>query len=196
MQNSLCQGLGVKESWALLGWHLCRRALEAAGWGVVAPGWPYPGLLSQLFTVSSEPASSRGSWVTNTSCQIPWHEKEGSNLGLLSFLWSFYNPCAGSKDQCLESASHSRADGGSRAALSSLGLLCVRVLLLPGHSPCVPGHASSPVPALWPEEHKRTCHLLRISWGVQMVLGTSIHALLTQCSPEVALFSPFYRQEG
>lgn len=32
----------------------------------------------------------------------PWHGKGGSNLGLLRFLWSFRNPCAGSKEQFLE----------------------------------------------------------------------------------------------
>lgn len=170
MENGLCRGLGVKESWALLGWRL-RRGHWKLQDGAVGRGWPHPGLLSQLLTVSSEPAGSRGSGVTNTSCQTLWHEEEGSNLGLLSFLWSFYNPVLAPRTNAPRRLCTAGRTEGHRLLFPACGCGAAagRRVLPPGPSPRVPGGGRALCRGA-----QEDLPFAEDFLGVQMVPGTSI----------------------
>lgn len=66
---------------------------------------------------------------------LPNPAAEGSNLALLSFLWSFHNLCAGAKEQCLETALYSTMDEGAVANLPAWGSSASLCWLL---HPCCP----------------------------------------------------------
>ena len=101
-ENALCRGTGAREHLlTLLRWFAVQEQVpEVTGWEVATLHWPRPSLLSQ--TLQLWTCKLLRLWGADTPGHIPWHGKGGSNLGLLSFLWSFRNPCAGSKEQFLE----------------------------------------------------------------------------------------------